>query len=256
MNIALEQSWRQIFALAADAKAAKQREEQMRLFYQDMDREKTHKMKVKEKQEFETKYLEDMIATTAQIAAFDQHLDAYDTCTVHALMENREALDRISDELRKMKDNAYVLPDGRRAFKTADGRRVFDEQGGEVPASTVDPHAIDGRHPTWEVFKTVQGAETKLEDERHELLEFQAKIDDARSRASKGDLTKGDLDALDADLRASAPPAVRQKLGLASPDAGDSAKLQSDRLAALPQDALTDSLSRRAQPLRLSGFGG
>lgn len=246
MDTAVEQSWAEIFALAAALKTEERHRKDMELALRTMDQDAAKK-KVRENDEKDTKELEEVLATSAQIAAFDAHLDSYDTKTVEALMENREALDRVRDGLRRMTDEAYVLPDGRHVFRTADGRQVFDEHGLEV-SKAVDPDAIGDNHPTWEAFKAAKGAETKLETEQHALLDFQAKVDDARERVGKGGITKKQLDDLDADLKASAPPTVRQKLGLAAPETDADAKPRPDQLAATQQRALIDDPSRRAQP--------
>ena len=233
--------------LAAEARAVQQREENFKLFYEEIDRKEAKKHKAREKEEEETKQFEQMAATTEQLNKFNEMLDNYDTCTVHTLMENRDALDRLNHDLRRMEENAYALSDGRRVFKTADGRRVFDEQGGEVAASTVDPQMIGDHHTRWEAYKAGKDAETKLEAERHDLLEFQAKVDDARDRASKSNITKKELDDLEAGLTASAPSIVRQQLGLTLPEAGDMAKVRSDCLAPTQLEALSDNLTRRSQ---------
>ena len=248
MDFVLEQTWKEIFALAAEAKAAKRREEQVKLFYETLDREKHHRDEIKERDEKEVKQLEELAATTAQLAAFNQHLDLYDTQTVHALMENGEGLEKISDSIRIMRDDAYALPDGRRVFKTQDGQHVFDEHGAAVGRETIDPQMIEDRHTKWEPFKAAKDAESSLQIERQGLLDYQAKLDEVRTRVGKGDITKQQLDDLDADLKASAPPAVRQKLGLTPLEAGDDAKPRPDQLSAAQQRALIDDMSRHAQP--------
>lgn len=54
-------------------------------------------------------------------------------------MQNGRALERVQEDLRIMVDKAYVLPDGRRVFKTEDGMRVFDEHGEEIKGFDPDP---------------------------------------------------------------------------------------------------------------------
>lgn len=247
MDALISETWQEIFERAAEAKETKRREQDMKVFYETIDREKHHKEKVKEKEEKETKELEEVAATAAQLAAFTQRLDDYDTTTVHALMQNGEALDRVSADLRRMLDDAYVLSDGRRVFKAEDGRRVFDEHGAELTGS-VDPALINNARPRWETFATGMKERADLQTERQGLIDFQAKLDDARTRVGKGEISKRQLDDLDADLKASAPPAVRQKLGLAVPETDADAKPRPDQLTAAQQRALIEDLSRHAQP--------
>ena len=45
---------------------------------------------------------------------------------------------------------AYLLPDGRRVFKTEDGSRVFDEHSIEV--TDFDPETIEDWRPRREAF--------------------------------------------------------------------------------------------------------
>ena len=213
MQLALEQSWKEIFARAAEEKARKRREAEMAVFYRDLDREQHEKQELKEKKDKQAHELEEVLATAEQISQFNTRLDDLDTQTVHSLMENGQALDTVNERLRKMLDNATVLPDGRHVFKTEDGRRVFDEHGAEVPHDVIDPQTIEDSHPKWEAFKAGKATEFELEAERRRLLEFQAKIDGARTRVDKGAISAKDLDTLGADLEANAPPAVRPKLG-------------------------------------------
>lgn len=124
---------------------------------------------------------------------------------------------------------------------------MFDEHGATVARDTIDPQMIEDRHTRWEPFKAAKDAETKLETERQELLDYQAKLDEARARLSKGDISKKQLDELEAALKAGAPPSLRQKLGLAPLEAGDDAKPRPDQLAPA-QQAVIDDLFRRPQP--------
>jgi hypothetical protein len=70
-----------------------------------------------------------VIATKTEIASFNMKLDAYDTATVEALMENKEAHAEVREKVRIMLDKAYVLPDGHKVFKTEDGTRVTAQRG-------------------------------------------------------------------------------------------------------------------------------
>lgn len=246
MDLAMQRDWKGLFALAVEGKEAQHREEQMKLFYKDLDHDRDKQHEASREHEKETKqFLE--AATAAQLATFDQHLDAYDTQTVHALMENGEALDKLRMQTRQMEESAYVLPDGRRAFKTQDGQRVFDEHGAEISHDVIDPRMIADRHTQWEPLKAVQDAKFKLETERQGLVDYQSKLDDARSRSSHGDMSKKQLDDLDADLKASAPPSVRQKLGLQPTEATTGTTMRGASTTPTGQPAIIDDLSRRPQ---------
>ena len=102
MELALEQSWKEIFARAAEEKARKRREAEMVVFYRDLDREQHEKQELKEKEDKQAHELEEALATAEQISQFNTRLDDLDTQTVHSLMENGEALDKVNEQLRKM----------------------------------------------------------------------------------------------------------------------------------------------------------
>lgn len=171
-----------------------------------------------------------IIATDAQIAAFTVKLDTYDAATIEALMENERALERVQEDLRIMLEKAYVLPDGRRVFKTEDGMRVFDEHGEEINGFA--PEQIEDWRPHWEEFSAGLEEREALEAERAELLDYQAKLDEARERAAEEGLTEAELEELEQSIEQNMPDAVKRQL------AGDSGPpLDGDRPAAPQQQA-------------------
>jgi len=149
------------------------------------------------------------LATPVQITAFKARLDTYDTATVEALMNNEHQLRDVRERIQNMLLEAHVLPDGRRVFRTRDGKQVFDEFGKELGPDTIRAGDIDGRKPAWEDFRGLQETEVKLEDERKQLQDYQQKLDDARTKANEGNLTNDDLDRMDKELEKSMPKAVR-----------------------------------------------
>lgn len=160
----------------------------------------------------EERDLADQMAATER-AAFLTRLETYDTAVVEALMDNESALERVRKEREKMLSGAYTLPNGRKVFKSEDGVHVFDQDGRPVSADRVVPDAIPDGLPRWEGYKAGLDAEHKLIHERHELLDYQKKVDAARDKVDKGATSRDDLDGIDADLKRAMPEAVRQKLG-------------------------------------------
>ena len=152
------------------------------------------------------------LATKAEIDAFKVKLDHYDEATVKALMANQEKLDTVDADLRDILDRAYVMEDGRRAFKTSDGTKVIDEFGQEVSPDDFDSDAIPENKPLWEEYEPGFNERLRLQSERQELIDFQEKIDLAREKFGVGDISKSELEALDADLSEALPPAVKAVL--------------------------------------------
>lgn len=149
------------------------------------------------------------LATPVQITAFKARLDIYDTATVEALMNNERQFGDVRERIQNMLLEAHVLPDGRRVFRTRDGKQVFDESGRELGPDVIKADDIDREKPAWEDFRDLRDSKARLENERRQLQDYQQKLDDARTKANEGSLTKDDLDRMDKDLEKSMPKAVR-----------------------------------------------
>ncbi len=166
-----------------------------------------------EREEKEHRRFEEAVAATpAQIVCFHQQLDRYDTGVVHALMDNRQALDQAEDALTAIRDNASVLPDGRKVYRSEDGRHVFDDTGNPVGRDVIDPAAIPPAAPTWEQRQAAGQDVHNLTAERHGLLTYQAKVDQARERAGRDGVSQTELQGLGDDLDRAMPDAVRKRL--------------------------------------------
>ena len=150
-----------------------------------------------------------VLATEIQIEEFQAKLDTYDEATVIALIENQEQLDAVNAHLLEMLERAYVMEDGRRVFKTADGTQVFDEFGKEITPDELDFDLIRPDQPTWESFSERKAQQQQLEVQRKQILEFQERVDKARERVDEGKITKSELDDLDAELADAVPPSVK-----------------------------------------------
>lgn len=148
-------------------------------------------------------------ATFEEIEAFEVKLDTYDEAAVAALMENREQLDAVQARIELLLQQAYVMEDGRRVFKTEDGTQVFDEHGNEVSHDELDYDLISDDRPSWESYQTETEYRDALVAERQQIIEFQDKVAAAREETADGEISKDRLEELDADLAASVPPPVR-----------------------------------------------
>lgn len=152
------------------------------------------------------------VITTAEAVQFRADLDLLDTATVSALHDNleRQALSR--ERLDEMLAKAYVLPDGRRVFKSEDGMRVFDEHGNEIGPEIIDPDMINDSLPKWEPFNAETKVLEALKREQAEILQYQAKLDAARERLDSGKMTREEHDHFREELKAEMPDAVRQQI--------------------------------------------
>ncbi|MHA3914247.1 hypothetical protein [Halovulum sp. GXIMD14793] len=147
-------------------------------------------------------------APPERIAAFEATLTNYDVAVVKALMRNEELMDLVTADIDAMLGRAHVLEDGRRVFRTEDGTQVFDEFGAEVSDSVIAPDLIDPAAPTWEAFSAKLAERDALVQERQDILEYQKKLDTARVEIEGGEISLDELEAMEADLMESMPPAV------------------------------------------------
>jgi hypothetical protein len=193
------------------AKRAEWREEERRILEQLKDKHDNSKRRELDgEHEAAMDLVVAVLATDDDIENFTVKLDTYDAATVEALMENEKALERVRENLGLMLDKAYVLPDGRRVFKTEDGTRVFDESGQEL--KDFDPSQVEDWRPRWERFAEELEQRDALSEERDQLHEYQNLLDETRERLDDEGLTKDELDELEKRLEDNAPEAVKRKV--------------------------------------------
>jgi hypothetical protein len=156
--------------------------------------------------------VETALASSERLAAFEADLTVYGTATVEALMENDRLLAIVQAEKEVLLERAFVMEDGRRVFRTADGHQVFDEFGQEVSATELNPLVIPDSAPTWESYEVPFNEERRLQAERAEILDYQQRLDEAREAVASGTMTEAELTEFETELRESMSEAVRAQL--------------------------------------------
>ena len=185
----------------------------LRLMQRDKaDRKEKQEKQEKAENEMSTAGVGIVMANDVLIAAVEAKLDTYDTAIVAALLSNEKQLDAVRQRIQGMLDQAFVLDDGRRVFRTADGTQVFDEHGEVVSSEDVHVDQIDPAKSTWEEFSAEKQQKVALEAERSDILAFQDKVDQARERLADGEISEAELEALDAELADALPGAVRVQM--------------------------------------------
>lgn len=154
-------------------------------------------------------------ATEAQLAAFHEQLDRYDTATVQALMENEQQLDAVRKQEDELQRNAYTLPDGRKVFRTEDGVHIYDQSGTEV--ADIDPQSIPRSFSSWDKIESARTRKTEIEERRTAILDFQQRNDSAQKKLAKGGATSEDITKMGEALKDAMPEEVRHELGDAVP---------------------------------------
>lgn len=153
--------------------------------------------------------LTSVIVTSEQADLFQAELDIYQTATVEALEENREAMELVRKRLDRILERAYKLEDGRRVFKTEDGTRVFDEFGVEVSSDVIAPNDIPDHLLRWEAARSAMNELEKLEREQTQLLDFQSDLDEAQDLLDSGKMTQEQFEERRQYLRDHAPDGVK-----------------------------------------------
>ena len=179
------------------------------------DQERREKIEEKLDDDLAAFASEVIMASEARIAAFEVKLDTYDEATVAALMENLEILEQLHAERDAMLERAFVMEDGRRVFKSEDGSFVIDEFGADVSVEEIDPAMIADHHPSAESYLENLASIEAATAEREAILDYQAKLDDAREQTANGEISEVELDDLDADLLDAMPDSVRAHAGVA-----------------------------------------
>lgn len=172
-----------------------------------------------------------IIANDIQIAEMQERLDTYQEATTQAIMINQEKLDLIEQQLilvqaklDAMLDEAYVMEDGRRVFKSEDGSYAVDEFGEEVNPDEIDFDLLP-THPSADNYMSGFEAKSNLLEhrdellkERDELFDFRDKLDAAQGTLDKVGLTEDELLDLDKDILEFAPPTVMKEISGIQPE--------------------------------------
>lgn len=155
----------------------------------------------------------------SQLDNYETRLDIYDEVIVKALMENQDRLDVLYAERNALLDGAFVVEDGRRVFKSADGVLVEDEFGSVVPPEELLPEMVPDHLVNLESFKANSDAIIEANQEREKLFDAQdgvslrreelsdarTKLGGARSKADTGEMTVDEIEELDAELAEAMP---------------------------------------------------
>lgn len=142
-------------------------------------------------------YLLETLTYEQRIRRLRDRLDELDRASLEALREAERRVERTERALRELQDRAAVDPQGRRMYRTADGRTAFYEDETEVTREIQDATDWTGR-PTIEQFRERRRHSSDAVQERDEIVEFRRELYEHRARIDSGDeLSPDELAALD-----------------------------------------------------------
>lgn len=190
------------------------------------------------------------IISTTEANELRFELDLYGTGAVAALQQNEIELMEAREQFDRFLLKAHVMPDGRRVFKTEDGKRVFDENGLELSEDIIHADEIDDNRPRWEEAKGAIDRIEALTQERTDIIEYQDKLDAARDRLDSGEMTRKEFDELRGELKANMPDAVRVQVpGMQAEAAQDHAAAPGEELDLTDDMVPTSPASRVMSPI-------
>ena len=152
------------------------------------------------------------LATPIELEEFSAELNILDVATISAILHNQEILQRLYRERDAMLDNAYMLEDGTRVFKSEDGARVFDEHGDLVSDEVIHPDEIPDHHTKAEPYLNILSGIKKHKAIESELIAYQEKLDEARQRVDSREMTKQELEKYKVNLQRDMPIEVKRQL--------------------------------------------
>lgn len=160
--------------------------------------------------EFAEFVLLELLASAQDIARLRTKIDLLDRASLEALRETDEKLDKARENLERTRDNAYQLPDGRKVYRTEDGKTVYDDRGNQVSPTAITPDAISEESPIWEMRQRAAERVEDLETQRQDIQDFRSRLDRTGKRLDDDNITQDELDELDKELESGMPAAVRR----------------------------------------------
>ncbi len=142
------------------------------------------------------RYIELMETVSQRLASIDREIG-------RALKRSRQRLQETQAVLEEIRARASVSEDGRRAYRTADRRRAFYDDGAQLTREEISKvHWRDGA-PTWEQRQAAGEAVRQAKQAHEDLEAYKAMADYYRDRIAGGDaLSEDDLKEMKADLDA------------------------------------------------------
>lgn len=180
-------------------------------------------------------------ATAESLAQFEEQLTHYEKLTVEQITALQDKLVQLAEVRAELFENAHMLPDGRRVFKTEDGQSVFDEYGVQLSREEIDPALISDEKTRWEAILRIDATIAQTQQQLDEVFEFQDELDGMRDRYNEGDLTAGELEDLEQRLERSVPTSIRIRQ-TALEAGGEPTRVTPDFLVAAANKVNLDSL--------------
>lgn len=167
-----------------------------------------------------------IMATEADIKAFETKLDMYHEASTQALIDNQIAYELLQEQLLLIDarlegiwKHANVMDDGRRVFLNSERSQAYDEFGTEISNDeysydnfAADHYPVDSFLVDLKERGKVHEAMKDNRIERDKIHAFEGKIEEAHERIEEGNISEEDLEEMDADLIEAMPDSVKANI--------------------------------------------
>lgn len=174
----------------------------------DQRRRELKKEKAEQDESFDS-VLAVALASPENVQAFHNKLNDFEQQAVERILTLQTRLDELMVKRQDMLNEAHVLPDGRRVFKSEDGKSVTDEFGEDVGSDIIRADEIDDSRPRSNGFFENKYAIDETKNSLDEAITFQEKIEDLRERSNTGELSKEELKALEQEFEDITPESFK-----------------------------------------------
>ncbi|MEP2987308.1 MAG: hypothetical protein ABJP08_29070 [Roseibium sp.] len=162
-------------------------------------RQKDQKTKAQQDDDFDDVVITSM-ASMENIAAFQKRLDALQQENVERILYLQQQRDILMTQQQQQLDNAFVLDNGERVFRSEDATFVVNESGEMISHEIIDPASIGEQHTFAEDYQRTLHSIDVVNADLGDAITFQQRLEALEERSEQSGLTQTDLDALEAEL--------------------------------------------------------
>lgn len=150
-----------------------------------------------------------VMATPEEMAAFDLKLTRLDEASTAALLENEEELRRAQADLDELRGRAceITLPNGEETKVYRDGSAVRNDDGGFIDREIIRGEDIPAFYPTWQELQAKKAIAQDAKQTYDEIVAYREKVEAAQEEIGDGRVSAARLEELESDL-ANMPAAV------------------------------------------------
>ena len=150
-------------------------------------------------------------AIEEQTVQFSRRLAEAEEATARALEAARARETEAARQLQQVRDRADMTADGRRFYRTEDGRAAYFEDGQRLTQDQLAAGTARAGAPSWETYKTTNAERQQATASREAVQAYSDRLHASRERLQQGGLSADDLRDMENGLDAM-PQEVRAQM--------------------------------------------